>query len=98
MPTVLFAFRFALRSLWRRPSFAAGVTTLALGIGVTTAVAVLVDAVMFRPLPFPPTSERLVIASALVALFLVPSFPGTVEAIGFQGIGGEAAVFQPVTS
>jgi len=52
--------RIALRSLARRPGFAivSGVT-LALGIGATTAVYTVVDAVLLRPLPY-PDSDRLV--------------------------------------
>ena len=51
--------RYAVRGLRRRPAFAATViATLALGIGATTAVWSLVDAVVLRPLPF-PAPERL---------------------------------------
>ena len=46
-------FRFALRSLRRRPTFSATVfLTLALGIGTSTAVFSLLDAALIRPLPF----------------------------------------------
>ncbi len=52
--------RYGLRSLGRRPGFAAAaVLTLALGIGGTTAVFSVVRAVLFEPLPY-PESERLV--------------------------------------
>ena len=44
--------RFAIRSVRRRPSFAAAVVlTIALGIGPNTAVFSLVDAVLLRPIP-----------------------------------------------
>jgi len=46
-------FRFALRTLRRRPTFTAAVVlTLALGIGTTSAVFSLLDAALIRPLPF----------------------------------------------
>lgn len=52
--------RFGLRQLRKRPGFAAvAVLTLALGIGVTTAMFTVVDGVLFRPLPF-PEPDRLV--------------------------------------
>ena len=52
--------RIAARSLRRSPAYAAvAVLTLALGIGVTTAVFSVVDGVLLRPLPF-PAPERLV--------------------------------------
>ena len=46
--------RFAMRSLWNSKSFTiTTVLTLALGIGGTTAIFTLIDAVMFRPSPSP---------------------------------------------
>src|SRR6516225_7945983 len=52
--------RYGFRLLRRSPGFAAtAIATLALGIGACTAIFSIVDAVLFRPLPF-ADSDRLV--------------------------------------
>ena len=52
--------RFGLRMLLKQRRFTAvAIITLALGIGATTAIFSVVDAVLLRPLPF-PDAERLV--------------------------------------
>ena len=52
--------RFAWRALWKSPSTTIGaMLALALGIGATTTMFGLLNAVAFRPLPY-PESDRLV--------------------------------------
>jgi hypothetical protein len=64
--------RFAIRQLRKSPGFAVTtILTLALGIGASTAIFSLVNAVLLRPLPF-PEQERLV---ALQVADLEPGVP-----------------------
>ena len=52
--------RYGARTLWKKPGFTLlVVATLGLGIGINTAVYSVVDAVLFRPLPF-AAPDRLV--------------------------------------
>src|SRR5262245_17722281 len=52
--------RYSWRTLWKSPATTLGaVLALALGIGATTSMFALLNAVLLRPLPF-PESDRLV--------------------------------------
>jgi putative ABC transport system permease protein len=71
MRTVFADLRYALRVMSRTPSFAvAVVSVLALGIGATTTIVSIVNAVLLRPLPF-EQPER------LVRIFTLTPGPGS---------------------
>lgn len=78
---------YALRSLWRSPTFAlAAILTIALGVGVNTAVFHLIHTVLLDPLPF-RQPERLVHIAETHPDF--PTFPvSTPDYVDWARIAG----------
>ena len=73
METVLQDFKYALRTLSKKPGFAAvTILTLAIGIGANAAIFSAVRAVLLRPLPFPEPERIVQISSTTVARPLRP--------------------------
>ena len=63
MDNLLQDIRYGIRTLTRQPAFAAtAILTLALGIGATTAIFSVVNAVVLRPMPF-DTPERIMVVT-----------------------------------
>jgi hypothetical protein len=88
--------RYALRALSKSPGFTAVVIlTLALGIGVNTAIFSFVDHLLLRPLPF-PQSERLA-----TLYFRVPGFPSAYSSLShpvYQYYRDHNDVFEGLTA
>src|SRR5438067_1323664 len=99
--TMLQDFRYALRTIRQAPGFSVVVTlTVALGVGATTAIFSVVDAVLLRPLPYPAQASLVKLFDANagrdVAALSFPEFidwrdrAGDVfESIGVYGARGE---------
>ncbi len=86
--------RHAARGLRRSPSFAiAAVLTLGLGIGATTAIYSIVDAVVLEPLPY-PESDR------LVRIFQQnsPTNRWSISVADFQAVEAQQKVFESVAA
>ena len=65
METLLKDLRYGVRSFLKRPGFLViAVSTLALGIGATTAMFTVVNSVLLRPLQF-PESEQIVVLEGI---------------------------------
>src|SRR5262245_8681152 len=93
METLLKDLQIGLRAIARRPAFAAAVVlTLALAIGVNTAMFSVVNAVLLRPLPFPHPERLLLLFQAndrdpvLKGLASDPNFRDWQAASSFEGM------------
>ena len=76
---------FAIRTLSRAPGFTAVVIlTLALGIGASTAIFSVVNAVVLRPLPYPDPQHLVRITSELRGFGATDTGVATPELIDYQ--------------
>lgn len=99
MQKLLFDLRFVTRLLAKSPGFAVtAVLMLAFGIGATTAIFSIVEAVLLRPLPFPDSGRLMVLSDRLAGVNIggndevgvtVPDIRTyTRETHGFSALGG----------
>ena len=96
--------RYALRTLWRQPAFAAvAIFTLAIGIGANTAIYSVVDATLLRPLPFEQPDRLMKVSLIMPAMFgraandtMVWSYPKYEEFRRLQTVFQETALYTPV--
>ena len=92
---MLHDFRYALRTLTRTPLLTTViVATLALGVGVTTAIFGVVDALLFKPLPYPG-------ADRLYAVGLANDQPAGYQFWPYpkyQALAAEESVFEAIAA
>jgi putative ABC transport system permease protein len=89
--------KFGTRTLLKSPGFAlAALLTLTLGIGATTAIYSVVNAVLFKGLPYPHADRLVFIAEALPKLgFLNVAWPDFVDWRAQNQVFTSMAAFQP---
>ena len=96
METFFKDFAFAARSLRKNAAFAAtALLTLALGIGVSTAIFSVVNAVLLRPLPY-PSADRLVLVWGELRTRNVHNFPFSPP--DFRDLKDQATLFEDLAA
>src|SRR6266700_6981660 len=99
MQKLRFDLRYVMRQLAKSPGFAiTAILMLALGIGATTAIFSIVEAVLLRPLPFPDSDQLMALSDRLEGVnfggnnevgVTAPDIKAyTREAHGFAALGG----------
>jgi predicted permease len=85
-------FRYAMRAFRKQPGFAAtAVLVLALGIGATTAIFSVVNAVVIKPLPYPEADAVVTVThSAVFGNVRGNSFPFSPQMLEIYSANGQA--------
>lgn len=87
--TLIADLQYALRQLVRNPGFAlVSLTTLALGIGASTAIFSAVNPILFQPLPYPHANRVMMIQEMRNS-----GSPAPVNFATFHGLSGSSQVF-----
>src|SRR4051812_17707446 len=95
MDSLLRDLRFAIRALRSSPGFTTvALLTLALGISANTAIFSVVNAVLFRPLPFREASQLVAIGSEMPGVG-VPE--GGLSVPEFQDLAARSGIFDDVS-
>jgi putative ABC transport system permease protein len=91
-------FKFALRQLRKTPGFTLiAIATLALGIGATTAIFSVVNAVLLKALPFPHPAQLVALSqSSTESARMGVSFPNFLDWRGQQTVFSQMAARLPM--
>ena len=90
--------RHALRLMWRTPAFTlAALGTLALGIGLNTAIFSVAYGVLWRPLPYPHPDRLVVLSSAQQTGAGVRTFP-TWAPVTYEALAARLTTFESLAA